>query len=125
MRVAKDEAERQEIWRLRREMSFSLRTVASLKFNHDVVVPKGRIPELFALIAHLRNPRAERESHYYNCVNTNLRSLGLEPTFLTEETIAGLIALAAAHRERVDLGLIAPRVSWRPETQRTSISAAS
>jgi UDP-sulfoquinovose synthase len=76
-------------------------------------------------VAHLRNPRAERESHYYNCVNTNLRSLGLEPTFLTEETIAGLIALAAAHRERVDLGLIAPRVSWRPETQRTSISAAS
>ena len=24
--------------------------VASLKFNHDVVVPKGRIPELFALV---------------------------------------------------------------------------
>jgi glycolate oxidase len=54
VRVAKDESERQEIWRLRREMSFSLRTIASLKFNHDVVVPKGRIPELFALIARLR-----------------------------------------------------------------------
>src|SRR5262249_6472887 len=52
--VAKDDAEREAIWRLRREMSFSLRTIASLKFNHDVVVPKGRIPELFRLIDGLR-----------------------------------------------------------------------
>jgi glycolate oxidase len=54
IRVANDEAERQEIWRLRRELSYSLRTVASLKFNHDIVVPKGRIPELFTLIDRLR-----------------------------------------------------------------------
>jgi FAD/FMN-containing dehydrogenase len=32
----------------------SLKMVAALKFNHDVVVPKGRIPELFALVARLR-----------------------------------------------------------------------
>jgi FAD/FMN-containing dehydrogenase len=28
--------------------------VAPLKFNHDVVVPKGRIPELFELVAGIR-----------------------------------------------------------------------
>ncbi|MEO7040617.1 MAG: NAD-dependent epimerase/dehydratase family protein [Candidatus Elarobacter sp.] len=66
-----------------------------------------------AEIAHVRNPRAERESHYYNCVNTNLRELGLEPTPLSDETIAGLIELADAHRDRVDLRLIPPRVEWR------------
>jgi UDP-sulfoquinovose synthase len=76
-------------------------------------------------VAHLHNPRSERESHYYNCVNTNLRSLGLEPTFLTDETIAGLIALAAAHREGVDLDLIPPRVRWRPAQERASIAAVS
>ncbi len=54
LRVAKDEIERQEIWRLRRELSYSLMTVASVKFNHDVVVPKGRIPELFELVERLR-----------------------------------------------------------------------
>jgi glycolate oxidase len=54
LRVAGSEPERQEIWRLRRELSYSLRTVASVKFNHDVVVPKGRIPELFALVERLR-----------------------------------------------------------------------
>ena len=63
-------------------------------------------------IAHVENPRVERESHYYNCVNTNLRALGLEPTPLSDETIAGLIALAREHAGRVDQRLIAPRVAW-------------
>jgi glycolate oxidase len=51
---ARDEEERQELWRVRRELSLSLKMIASLKFNHDVVVPKGRIPELFALVRQLR-----------------------------------------------------------------------
>jgi FAD/FMN-containing dehydrogenase len=51
---AKDESERQELWRVRRELSFSLKMITPLKFNHDVVVPKGRIPELFALVERLR-----------------------------------------------------------------------
>ena len=51
---ARDEAERQELWRVRREISMSLKAVAALKFNHDVVVPKGRIPQLFELVGRLR-----------------------------------------------------------------------
>jgi FAD/FMN-containing dehydrogenase len=56
IRVARDEAEREELWRVRRELSLSLKMVAGLKLNHDVVVPKGRIPDLFALVK-----RIERE----------------------------------------------------------------
>jgi glycolate oxidase len=51
---AKDEAERQELWRVRRELSPSLKTVSPIKFNHDVVVPKARIPELFGLVRRLK-----------------------------------------------------------------------
>jgi glycolate oxidase len=51
---AGSEAERQELWRVRRELSPSLRVISPLKFNHDVVVPKGRIPELFALVREIR-----------------------------------------------------------------------
>jgi glycolate oxidase len=51
---ARDEAERQELWRVRRELSYSLKTITPLKFNHDVVVPKGRIPELFALVRRIK-----------------------------------------------------------------------
>jgi UDP-sulfoquinovose synthase len=64
-------------------------------------------------IAHLANPRVEREEHYYNCVNTNLRSLGLEPTPLSDATIAALIGLAREHIDRVDVRLIPPHVTWR------------
>jgi glycolate oxidase len=53
--TARDDTERQELWRVRRELSLSLKTIASLKFNHDVVVPKGRIPELFALVRQIRD----------------------------------------------------------------------
>jgi glycolate oxidase len=52
---ARDEAERQELWRVRRELSLSLKMITPLKFNHDVVVPKGRIPELFALVRQIRD----------------------------------------------------------------------
>jgi len=51
---AKDEAERQELWRVRRELSPSLKTVSPIKFNHDVVVPKARIPDLFGLVRRLK-----------------------------------------------------------------------
>ncbi len=51
---APDEAKREELWSVRRDLSYALRTISSIKFNHDVVVPKGRIPELFDLVERLR-----------------------------------------------------------------------
>jgi glycolate oxidase len=51
---ARDEAEREELWRVRRELSLSLKVITPLKYNHDVVVPKGRIPELFALVRRIK-----------------------------------------------------------------------
>jgi glycolate oxidase len=51
---ARDEAERQEVWRVRRELSPALKTITPIKFNHDVVVPKGRIPQLFEFVERLK-----------------------------------------------------------------------
>ena len=51
---AKDAAERDALWRVRRETSYALRTIAPLKLNNDIVVPRGRVPELFALVERLR-----------------------------------------------------------------------
>jgi glycolate oxidase len=51
---ARDEAERQEIWRVRRELSPALKVITPIKFNHDVVVPKGRIPQLFDLVREIK-----------------------------------------------------------------------
>ena len=51
---ARDDTERQEIWRVRRELSPALKTITPIKFNHDVVVPKGRIPQLFEFVERLK-----------------------------------------------------------------------
>ncbi|MEZ5288527.1 MAG: FAD-linked oxidase C-terminal domain-containing protein [Vicinamibacterales bacterium] len=51
-RAASDE-ERQALWEARRQLSFALRAAAPRKINHDVSVPRGRVPELFELIGRL------------------------------------------------------------------------
>jgi glycolate oxidase len=50
VRRAHDEAECEEIWRLRRELSAALKRISVMKLNNDVVVPRGRVPELFQLV---------------------------------------------------------------------------
>jgi FAD/FMN-containing dehydrogenase len=47
-------AERDSLWEARRELSIALRALAPLKINHDLVVPRGRVPELFALVDEVR-----------------------------------------------------------------------
>jgi glycolate oxidase len=52
-RAANDQ-ERDAIWEARRELSYALRALAPRKINHDLVVPRGRVPELFELIDRVR-----------------------------------------------------------------------
>jgi glycolate oxidase len=51
---AANAGEREALWRVRRETSYALRTIAGLKLNNDVVVPRGRVPALMALVERLR-----------------------------------------------------------------------
>jgi glycolate oxidase len=51
---AATDAERDAIWAVRRQVSLALRATGLLKINHDVVVPRGRVPELFAVVDDLR-----------------------------------------------------------------------
>jgi glycolate oxidase len=54
LRRAASEAERDDIWHLRRELSPALRKISSIKLNNDVVVPRGRVAELFRLVDEIR-----------------------------------------------------------------------
>ena len=54
LRAARDGVEREALWRVRRDLSLALRALAPLKINHDVVVPKARVPALFRAVAALR-----------------------------------------------------------------------
>ncbi len=44
----------ERIWKIRREFSYSLRDTGLTKINQDVVVPRGRVEELFNLTARLK-----------------------------------------------------------------------
>jgi glycolate oxidase len=51
---AASDAERDDLWAVRRQVSLALRATGLLKINHDVVVPRGRVPQLFAVVDELR-----------------------------------------------------------------------
>ena len=52
--LAADEDDRDRLWNVRRLLSASLKATGLLKINHDVVVPRGRVPELFDVIRELK-----------------------------------------------------------------------
>jgi len=54
LRRAATDAERDDLWHLRRELSPALKKISTIKLNNDVVVPRGRIPELFALVKEIQ-----------------------------------------------------------------------
>lgn len=67
-----------------------------------------------AQIEQRRNPRVEREEHYYNAKNTKLLDLGLEPHYLTDATVESMLDLALRFKDRIDPEAIAPHVEWNP-----------
>ena len=53
--LAATEEERDRLWSVRRQLSAALWATGLLKINHDVVVPRGRVPELFAVVQEIRD----------------------------------------------------------------------
>jgi len=52
-RTARDEAEAEDIWRVRRLVSPSLRDVNPTKYNEDIVVPRSRVPDIIRRIGEI------------------------------------------------------------------------
>ncbi len=64
-------------------------------------------------VDHVKNPRVEKESHYYNAKNTHLRDLGLVPHCLSESLLTSLLQFAIRYKDRVDKAQIMPTVTWK------------
>lgn len=62
---------------------------------------------------HVANPRVEKETHYYNAKNTQLRDLGLVPHCLSESLLTSLLHFAIRYKDRVDRSQIMPTVTWK------------
>jgi len=67
---------------------------------------------LTVTVEHLANPRKEAEQHYYNPAYTGLLDLGLQPNYLTDDVLEGMLRLVLAHRDNIHLDRIQPRVRW-------------
>jgi glycolate oxidase len=77
---AKGEAERDTIWSLRRQTSVALKATGLVKINHDVVVPRGRVPELFDVIADMKRTYRLRVASFGHAGDGNIHvNLLLKP----------------------------------------------
>ncbi len=89
---------REAVWEARRELSFALRRLAPRKINHDVVVPRGRLPELYALVDRLRADHALSIAAFGHAGDGNLHvNLMVDPadTAMMQRAAAAEAALFA------------------------------
>jgi glycolate oxidase len=78
-RAATEEA-REQLWAVRRQVSLALRATGLLKINHDVVVPRGRVPQLFDVIAGLKSRYGLRIASFGHAGDGNIHvNLMLDP----------------------------------------------
>jgi glycolate oxidase len=69
---AANDGERAQIWALRRQGSMALRATGLLKINHDVVVPRGRVPELFAAVDEVKRSYRLRVASFGHAGDGNI-----------------------------------------------------
>jgi glycolate oxidase len=69
---ARSEGERDTIWALRRQTSVALKAMGLVKINHDVVVPRGRVPELFDAIAEMKRTYTLRVASFGHAGDGNI-----------------------------------------------------
>ena len=70
--LAAGDEERERLWNLRRLISLALRATGLLKINHDVVVPRGRVPELFAVVQDLKERHRLRIASFGHAGDGNI-----------------------------------------------------
>jgi glycolate oxidase len=70
--LAASEEDRDRLWNVRRLLSGALKATGLLKINHDVVVPRGRVPELFAVIDELRESHQLRIAAFGHAGDGNI-----------------------------------------------------
>jgi UDP-sulfoquinovose synthase len=65
------------------------------------------------IVENIANPRVEMEEHYYNAKHTKLLDLGLQPHFLSDTLIDGLLETVKQNADRVNKRLLYPRHNWK------------
>jgi glycolate oxidase len=87
--LAVDDEERDRLWAARRLISMALRATGLLKINHDVVVPRGRVPDLFAVVDDIREQYALRVVAFGHAGDGNIHvNLMIDPADAEQRALA-------------------------------------
>jgi len=78
----------------------------------EIVKGAGNQMGLDVQIKSIKNPRKEREEHYYNPAYSGLQELGLKPHFLNPAVLAAMLEKILEHKKHINISKIMPRVSW-------------
>jgi glycolate oxidase len=70
--LGKDECE--AVWQIRREFSYALRDTGLTKLNEDIVVPRGRLEDLFAFAARLQRKHGLRIACFGHAGDGNIHT---------------------------------------------------
>jgi UDP-sulfoquinovose synthase len=61
----------------------------------------------------IKNPRVEKEDHYYNITYTGLLDLGLEPHYLTDDILEGFFLTADKYKDRINKEAFFRGIKWK------------
>ena len=87
--LAVDDEERDRLWTARRLISMALRATGLLKINHDVVVPRGRVPKLFAVLDDIREQYGLRVVAFGHAGDGNIHvNLMIDPADAEQRALA-------------------------------------
>jgi glycolate oxidase len=86
---AETDSEREQLWAVRRQLSPALKATGRIKINHDVVVPRGRVTALFAVVAGLKASHRLRIACFGHAGDGNIHvNLMVDPNDPAEMTRA-------------------------------------
>jgi len=63
-------------------------------------------------IKKIKNPRIEKEKHYYNASNKGLRDIGLKASYLSDEIIIEIAQYILNNKKNINKKIIQPKVHW-------------
>jgi len=63
-------------------------------------------------IDHFENPRKEAEEHYYNPTYQGLLDIGVEPHYLNDEVLEGMLKVAEEYKDNIRKDVIFKGIKW-------------
>jgi UDP-sulfoquinovose synthase len=79
----------------------------------EIVQQVGNGMGLKVNVEWIPNPRKEPEDHYYNPDHSGLLELGLQPNYMTDDVVAGMLEEVINHKDKIIPSRIMPRVKWK------------